>query len=281
MKKKNFYKILLPIIVIILVVVLIFIFVSKRSQMKLIENPEIDTNVVNMIVKMDADLDRILDIDNGEQIGEVGSRNGEIVYGFKHIPQIELIKILRKSMIDEVIKKELYIRGFSGIQNNIVFLDNAETQSNFLLHKQKVETVSEIINTEALYGNEDLEQKLIDWEEQGYFNIRYYKTEVSSMDKVENKAEGKVLESLYVVGENYDGSVILDAIYYLNGEKVDIPPMPILNIKEMGYFEAYKFDEARPIDLGDVDSIIERVENYQGSQPYVEQNFEENNKKFE
>ena len=37
---------------------------------------------------MDADLDRILDIDNGEQIGEVGSRNGEIVYGFKHIPQI-------------------------------------------------------------------------------------------------------------------------------------------------------------------------------------------------
>jgi hypothetical protein len=163
-----------------------------------------------------------------------------------------------------------------------MFLNNQETQKNFLLHKEKVTNVLEMNVGEILLNYTEIEQKLSDWESKGYFNIKYYKTEVTNIDKIINKAEAQVLNSIYVIGENVQGKLILlDATYYLNGEKLNILSNTTLNVNRFEYLNPYKFEKDNLLDLGAVDSIVERTENYQGSQPYTEQNFEENNKKFE
>ena len=254
--------------------ILIILICSFTGCGKKEEIVEIDSQITELIIKADQQFDRMLSVDNLEDYNIVGYIAEETVYGFTKIQSSGLMTTLQKNMDKQFILKELKIRGFAQGHNNILFVGTEDFYKQQELNKLKIKDIQKVQEAEIIMNLPELHAKISVFEEQGFYNFQYFKTMLQTEDFKQR------MEIIYLIGQNENKEYkILDAIYYVNGEKTNTKTN--INLSKIESFTPNTFEKETNTNLGQVDRVIERIENYQGSIPYVEQNLEENNKAFE
>lgn len=267
---KKYSIILISIICVVLIAAIcIGVFEGRNNQENIDSRQEF---IISYLEK----INNTLNLNNTEKYMEVGIYENENLYAFSRIPYTEFKKRFTQEATEEFLKNEMGIRDFYSLRNNIVFTNTEKQQENRkLLMKDNTEfkqmdfyevmdNVPEFNSLVEKYQTEDSIQ-----------NISFYKTMYNSEDCSQS------IEVIYMIGEKEDNLILLNSVYYVNGEKYH-NVKKWLRQESIAGFTPLTFEESSPnIDLGNQDAIIEREENYQGSKPYYEQNFEENNKVFE
>lgn len=260
----------LSFLMIFIILICSFTGCEKKEEKQTI----VDTQISDLIINTDKQIDRLLNIDSLENYNIVGYMAEDIVYGLKNMPSAGFIMTMKNSMENKAIQNELKIRGFSQGRNNILFVGNNKFYNQQELNKIEIKEVQPIFETEIINNLPELKEKTISFEEKGYYNFQYYKTTIKTED---NK---QVMETVYLIGQDTENKYkILDTIYFIDGEKTR--GFQSIDLNKIESFAPNTFEREGTTNLGQIDRIIEKTEVYQGSIPYVEQNLEENNKQFE
>ena len=265
---KKYYKILIPIVCIAIIVsVCLCIFGKNEQKVEVTEKQEF---LINYLEK----ISNTLKLNSTDKYEEVGVYENETLYAFSQIPNIEFRKRFTVDATETFLKNEMSIREFYSLKNNIVFTNTEEQQEKRKLLGEEITEIKELQYFEVMDNIPEFGISIEKYQaEENVQNITFYRTDYVSAD---NKY---VIEAIYMMGEKAEGFVLIDSVYFVNGEKTN--PTRILRPENIAGFTPVTFEEETPsVDLGNQDAIIDREENYQGSKPYYEQNFEENDKVF-
>lgn len=234
------------------------------------------TETEQMIVSLNSGLKNFLKLDDEQRYNIIGTKEGESLFAFNDISYMQVVNGISKSSSKEVAQKELYFRGFFNVRNNLAFFKNEEflKLETFFLDDNFIFT--ELEENNVINFIPELQGKISDWLTQDYIKFSYYKV---------NKNINTTIEMVYVIGTKSDETLqVVDVYYFIDGEyKKFIGTINFLNEIEdlsLNQFDYNKQEIEINKDKGNLAGLVERRENYQGSQPYVEQNFEKNDEIF-
>lgn len=186
----------------------------------------------DLIESSDRTMDKFLSIDDTTRYNPVGSISGETLYAFNDVSYIELIRSLSSRMDTNVISQELYLRGFYLTENNIMFVTNPDFIKRQKLYLTEFTYFSALEEESVITTFPMIEERINFFKEQGYKELYYYKTLLTSAEKVSETNENNQYEVVYVLGRNKEGFKILDAVYTINGKVEQQIKQPHLS-KEM------------------------------------------------
>lgn len=259
--------------------ILIILVIGIGTTLILINKEESKGNslpISNLIISLQNDLNMAISTDNVERYSEVGTLDNELVYAFSDMSYSDLVKRFNKKIEIDALKNELIFRKFKTSQNNLLFSKNDEFETRKKLFNTNNMSVTEIDINKMLSEDTTLIETLETFTEKGFYDYKTYK--LKSVNKKDSFSE---MDVVYVVGKNDEGEKILKSYFYINGEKQTLKERFYYPNDYISGFAPIYFDENDKSNIIDEQSakyIIERTENYQGSIPYVDQNFEENNK---
>lgn len=213
----------------------------------------------NLVSSVDVEMNQVLSTDSLENYSEVGILNGETLYALNNTTYTNFVRRFMSRMEPKVIEQELYVRGFYTASNNILFTTNSQFLKNQKMQTSKFSYYSDIDNATAFEMIPDLEEKVKDFEKQGFEDLSFYKVRLTSAEKNEDLNEENYYEVLYLLGKADTGYRILDAYYYMQGSSRYNEIKPYIEVSGIKNFSPLIIEKNQVINRPSNDVVSEET----------------------